>query len=205
VGDAHVCVAAANKAASDHLVRAWYSTYGLPVVITNCSNNYGPYQFPEKLIPLIIAKALLRESLPVYGRGDNVRDWLYVEDHVRGLIKVCFEGEAGETYNIGGGCEKTNLEVVENICDFVDEMRPMNGASRRSLITFVPDRPGHDYRYAMDLSKIKRELGWSPQESFESGLRKTVRWYLDNVEWWQRIRARRYDGARLGSQAITDI
>jgi dTDP-glucose 4,6-dehydratase len=194
----------ASKAASDHLVRAWYSTYGLPVVITNCSNNYGPYQFPEKLIPLIIAKALLRESLPVYGRGDNVRDWLYVEDHVRALIKVCFEGEAGETYNIGGGCEKTNLEVVESICDFVDEMRPMNGASCRSLITFVPDRPGHDYRYAMDPYKIKRELGWSPQESFESGLRKTVRWYLDNVEWWQRIRARRYDGARLGSQAITD-
>jgi dTDP-glucose 4,6-dehydratase len=195
----------ASKAASDHLVRAWYSTYGLPVVITNCSNNYGPYQFPEKLIPLIIAKALLRECLPVYGRGDNIRDWLYVEDHVRALIKVCFEGEAGETYNIGGGCEKTNLEVVESICDFIDELRPTNDASRRSLITFVPDRPGHDYRYAMDASKIRRELGWSAQESFESGLRKTVRWYLDNAEWWQRIRARRYDGERLGSQAIIEV
>jgi dTDP-glucose 4,6-dehydratase len=195
----------ASKAASDHLVRAWYSTYGLPVIITNCSNNYGPYQFPEKLIPLIIAKALLRERLPVYGRGDNVRDWLYVEDHVRALIKASFEGEAGETYNIGGGCEKTNLEVVESICDFIDELRPTNDVSRRSLITFVPDRPGHDYRYAMDSSKIRRELGWFPQESFESGLRKTVRWYLDNVEWWQRIHARRYDGERLGSQPITEV
>ncbi len=190
----------ASKAASDHLVRAWYSTYGLPVVITNCSNNYGPYQFPEKLIPLTIAKALLQECLPIYGQGENVRDWLYVEDHVRALTKACFEGRPGETYNIGGNCEKTNLEVVESICDYVDELRPLKDASRRSLITFVPDRPGHDYRYAIDPTKIRTELGWSPQESFQSGLRKTVRWYVDNIEWWQRIRARRYDGGRLGSR-----
>src|SRR5712692_744560 len=143
----------ASKAASDHLVRAWFSTFGLPVVVTNCSNNYGPYQFPEKLIPLTIAKALLQESLPVYGRGENVRDWLYVEDHVRALTKVCFEGRPGETYNIGGNCEKTNLEVVESICDCVDELRPSKDVSRRSLITFVPDRPGHDYRYAIDPTK----------------------------------------------------
>jgi dTDP-glucose 4,6-dehydratase len=189
---------AASKAASDHLVRAWFTTYGLPVVITNCSNNYGPYQFPEKLIPLIIAKALMWESLPVYGRGENVRDWLYVEDHVRALIKVCFEGKAGETYNIGGGCEKTNLEVVERICDYVDELHPSNGSRRRSLITFVPDRPGHDYRYAIETTKIRRDLGWAPNESFDSGLRKTVAWYLDNTQWWQHIRERRYDGSRLG-------
>ena len=188
----------ASKAASDHLARAWFTTYGLPVVVTNCSNNYGPYQFPEKLIPLIIAKALMWESLPVYGRGNNVRDWLYVEDHVRALIKVCFEGRGGETYNIGGECEKSNLEVVEQICDYVDELNPANGLRRRSLITFVPDRPGHDYRYAIETTKIRRELGWAPSESFESGLRKTVAWYLDNTQWWQRIRERRYDGTRLG-------
>lgn len=188
----------ASKAASDHLARAWFSTYGLPVVITNCSNNYGPYQFPEKLIPLIIAKTLMRESLPVYGRGENIRDWLYVEDHVRALIKVCFEGKAGETYNIGGGCEKTNLEVVKSICDYIDELRPSNGSHSRSLITFVPDRPGHDHRYAIEATKIRRELGWTPQENFDSGLQKTIRWYLDNTHWWQRIRARRYDGNRLG-------
>ncbi len=191
----------ASKAASDHLARAWHSTYGLPVVITNCSNNYGPHQFPEKLIPLTIAKALSHEKLPVYGQGTNVRDWIYVEDHVRALIRVSFEGKPGETYNIGSGCEKTNLEVVESICDCLDELRPLNGNSRRSLVTFVTDRPGHDYRYALDSSKIRRELGWSPQESFESGLRKTVRWYLENTSWWERIRSRRYDGARLGTQA----
>ena len=194
----------ASKAASDHLARAWHSTYGLPVVITNCSNNYGPRQFPEKLIPLMIGKALRRHSLPVYGRGKNVRDWLYVEDHVRALIKVCFEARAGETYNIGGGSEKTNLQVVESICDYLDELRPSKGASRRSLITFVPDRPGHDYRYAIDGTKIERELGWSPQESFESGLRKTVRWYLDNAQWYECIRARRYEGERLGVRAVGD-
>jgi dTDP-glucose 4,6-dehydratase len=190
----------ASKAASDHLARAWFSTYGLPVVVTNCSNNYGPYQFPEKLVPLIIAKALMWESLPVYGRGENIRDWLYVEDHVRALIKVCFEGRAGETYNIGGGCERTNLQVVERICDYVDELNPSNGSNRRTLITFVPDRPGHDFRYAMEATKIKGELRWHPQETFESGLRKTVRWYLDNRLWWQRIGERRYDGTRLGNQ-----
>jgi dTDP-glucose 4,6-dehydratase len=190
----------ASKAASDHLARAWYGTYGVPIVLSNCSNNYGPYQFPEKLIPLTIAKALLGERLPVYGQGANVRDWLFVEDHVRALVKVCFEGRVGETYHIGGGCEKTNLEVVESICDCVDELSPSNGARRRSLITFVPDRPGHDYRYAMEAAKIRRELGWTPQESFESGLRKTVQWYLDNAEWWQQIRARNYDGERLGRQ-----
>lgn len=151
------------------------------------------------MIPLIVSKALLRENLPVYGQGENVRDWLYVEDHVRALLKVCFEGRIGETYNIGGDCEKTNLELVETICDYVDELSPHNGASRRSLITFVPDRPGHDYRYAMETAKIRHELGWSPRESFASGLWKTVRWYLDNAEWWQRIRTRQYDGSRLGA------
>jgi dTDP-glucose 4,6-dehydratase len=190
----------ASKAASDHLARAWWSTYGLPIVVTNCSNNYGPFQFPEKLIPLIIAKALMREPLPVYGRGENVRDWLYVEDHVRALIKVCFEGNPGETYNIGGRCEKTNLEVVQCICDYIDELVSSNGPSRRSLITFVPDRPGHDHRYAIKATKIERELGWAPRESFESGLRKTVVWYPDNTRWWQRIRARRYAGTRLGAE-----
>jgi dTDP-glucose 4,6-dehydratase len=192
----------ASKAASDHLVRAWYSTYGLPVVITNCSNNYGPHQFPEKLIPLTIGKAMRSERLPVYGRGDNIRDWLYVEDHVRALIEVCREGKIGETYNIGGDCEKTNLEVVESICDYVDELAPLAEISRRSLISFVPDRPGHDHRYAIDAAKISHELGWSPRESFESGLRKTVRWYLDNSEWWERIRDRSYGGERLGTQSI---
>jgi dTDP-glucose 4,6-dehydratase len=192
----------ASKAASDHLARAWYSTYGLPVVISNCSNNYGPYQFPEKLIPLTIAKALLHERLPVYGQGENVRDWLYVEDHVRALTKVCFKGKPGETYNIGGCYEKTNLEVVQSICDYVDEFSPSKSKRRRSLITFVPDRPGHDFRYAIKVDKISRELGWAPQESFESGLRKTVRWYLDNAEWWQQIRSRSYGGERLGTRTV---
>jgi dTDP-glucose 4,6-dehydratase len=193
----------ASKAASDHLVRAWYATYGLPVIITNCSNNYGPHQFPEKLIPLTIGKAMRGESLPVYGRGDNVRDWLYVEDHVRALEKACFEGKVGETYNIGGDCEKTNLEVVESICDYVDELAPSassEATSRRSLITFVPDRPGHDHRYAIDASKVRNELGWSPRESFASGLRKTVRWYVNNTAWWQRISEHLYSGKRLGTQ-----
>jgi dTDP-glucose 4,6-dehydratase len=193
----------ASKAASDHLVRAWYATYGLPVVITNCSNNYGPYQFPEKLIPLTIGKAMLREPLPVYGRGDNVRDWLYVEDHVRGLIRVCFDGAVGETYNIGGGSEQTNLEVVQQICDRIDEILPSEKEPRRSLIRFVTDRPGHDHRYAIDATKIRRELGWTPQESFESGLSKTVKWYLENSEWWNRIRQNRYSGERLGDAAAS--
>ena len=188
----------ASKASSDHLARAWHSTHGLPVVVTNCSNNYGPYQFPEKLISLTIVKAILREELPVYGHGGNVRDWLYVEDHAHALLEVCFHGKIGETYNIGGSAERTNLEVVESICDHVDEFLPAEESPRRSLIRFVPDRPGHDFRYAIDAGKIKRELGWSPRETFESGLRRTVQWYVENRQWWRRIRERRYCGERLG-------
>jgi len=185
----------ASKAASDHLVRAWHATYGLPVVLSNCSNNYGPYHFPEKLIPLVVLKALKGETLPIYGRGDQVRDWLYVEDHARALWRVLTRGRIGESYNIGGGNERTNLQVVEAICAALDGMRP---AARpyRALIGFVADRPGHDRRYAMDTRKIEAELGWRPVESFESGLEKTVRWYLDNEAWWQAIQS--YDGNRLG-------
>ncbi|WP_366552636.1 dTDP-glucose 4,6-dehydratase [Aquibaculum sediminis] len=186
----------ASKAGSDHLVRAWRRTFGLPTLVTNCSNNYGPYHFPEKLIPLMILNALEGEKLPVYGDGQQVRDWLFVEDHARALIKVASEGRVGETYNIGGHNEKANLEVVHTICDLVDEMTtPM---SRRDLIKFVADRPGHDRRYAIDAGKIERELGWRPQESFESGLRKTVAWYLENRDWWQRVRDGSYRGERLG-------
>ena len=187
----------ASKAASDHLVRAWTHTYGLPTVATNCSNNYGPYHFPEKLIPLMILNALEGKKLPVYGRGDNIRDWLYVEDHVEALLCVIEKGRVGESYNIGGVNERRNLEVVETICDLVDEMAPA-AKSRRELVSFVQDRPGHDQRYAIDCSKIARELGWRPKETFESGLRKTVRWYLDNRPWWQAIRAGTYQGQRLG-------
>ena len=187
----------ASKAASDHLVRAWTHTYGLPTVATNCSNNYGPYHFPEKLIPLMILNALEGKKLPVYGRGDNIRDWLYVEDHVEALLCVVEKGRIGESYNIGGVNERRNLEVVETICDLVDEMAPAAG-SRRDLVSFVQDRPGHDQRYAIDCSKIARELGWTPKETFESGLRKTVRWYLDNRPWWEAIRAGTYQGQRLG-------
>ncbi|OHZ01192.1 dTDP-glucose 4,6-dehydratase [Salinicola sp. MIT1003] len=187
----------ASKAGSDHLVRAWQRTYGLPTLITNCSNNYGPYHFPEKLIPLVILNALEGKPLPVYGDGQQVRDWLYVEDHARALIKVATEGEVGETYNIGGHNEKTNLEVVQAICDLLDELVPAPG-TRRELITFVTDRPGHDQRYAIDAGKIERELGWKPQETFETGLRKTVQWYLDNEAWWQRVRDGSYQGERLG-------
>ena len=187
----------ASKAASDHLVRAWTHTYGLPTVVTNCSNNYGPYHFPEKLIPLMILNALEGKKLPVYGRGDHIRDWLYVEDHVEALLCVIGKGRIGESYNIGGANERRNLEVVETICDLVDEMAPGAG-SRRDLVTFVQDRPGHDQRYAIDCSKIARKLGWKPKETFESGLRKTVRWYLDNRPWWEAIRAGAYQGQRLG-------
>jgi dTDP-glucose 4,6-dehydratase len=176
----------ASKAGSDHLVRAWNRTYGLPVVITNCSNNYGPYHFPEKLIPLVIINALAKKSLPVYGSGQQIRDWLFVEDHARALVKVATEGAVGETYNIGGHNEKTNLYVVESICDILQELAPIDG-SYRELITFVTDRPGHDARYAIDASKIQRELQWTPEETFETGLRKTVFWYLSNREWWERI------------------
>ncbi len=192
----------ASKASSDHLVRAWHHTYGLPVVVTNCSNNYGPYQFPEKLIPLMILNALEGKPLPIYGKGDNIRDWLYVDDHARALSKVFNEGRNGETYNIGGLNEKSNLEVVHALCDLLDELAPGRAAgvaSYRDLIAYVADRPGHDQRYAIDASKIERELGWKPQESFESGLRQTVEWYLNNSGWCERVQSGKYRRERLGS------
>jgi dTDP-glucose 4,6-dehydratase len=179
-------------------VRAWHKTFGLPVVVSNCSNNYGPFQFPEKLIPLMIVNALQRRPLPVYGRGLNVRDWLYVEDHARALATILTRGAIGETYNVGGNEERRNIDVVEEICDLVDELAPELGyGTRRDLITFVDDRPGHDQRYAMDTSKLTRDLGWVPRETFGTGLRKTVEWYLANRPWWEALR-QRYDGARLG-------
>ncbi|MEN4889462.1 dTDP-glucose 4,6-dehydratase [Erwinia billingiae] len=180
-----------TKAASDHLVRAWGRTYKLPVIITNCSNNYGPYHFPEKLIPLIIINALEKKPLPVYGKGDQIRDWLYVEDHARALYKVVTEAEVGTTYNIGGHNEKQNLEVVQTVCALLDELRPTEGRYA-DLITYVNDRPGHDRRYAIDSSKIQKDLGWKPQETFESGLRKTVQWYLTNNEWIDNIKSGAY-------------
>lgn len=190
----------ASKAASDHLTRAWHHTYGLPVVLSNCSNNYGPYHFPEKLIPLIILNALEGKELPVYGSGANVRDWLHVEDHARALALIAESGRIGESYNVGGSAERSNLQVVEAICVLMDELAP-DGAigPREKLIRFVADRPGHDQRYAIDAGKIERELGWRPQESFESGLRKTVAWYLENRDWWGRIRSGVYRGERLGA------
>lgn len=181
----------ASKASSDHLVRAWHHTYGLPVVTTNCSNNYGPYHFPEKLIPLVILNAVNGKPLPIYGKGDNIRDWLYVDDHARALRLVLEKGKLGETYNIGGWNEKTNLEVVQSICAILDELHP-EGAPHNRLITFVQDRPGHDRRYAIDAGKIARDLGWKPQESFASGLRKTVAWYLENTEWVQNVTSGEY-------------
>ncbi|MEP9385695.1 dTDP-glucose 4,6-dehydratase [Mesorhizobium sp. KR9-304] len=192
----------ASKAASDHLVRAWHETYGLPVVVSNCSNNYGPFHFPEKLIPLAILNALHDKPIPVYGTGANVRDWLFVEDHARALELVATKGLPGQSYNVGGNSERSNLVVVETICDVLDRMKPRAGGSYRDLITFVSDRPGHDRRYAIDASKIRRELGWQPAETFESGLARTVRWYLDNDWWWKPIRDGRYAGERLGS-AVT--
>jgi dTDP-glucose 4,6-dehydratase len=192
---------AASKAAADHLVRAWARTYGLPVVVSNCSNNYGEYQFPEKLIPLMIVNALSSLPLPIYGSGENVRDWLYVGDHVRALWLIATRGSIGETYNVGGGAERTNLQVAQQICDIIDALRPRDGPSRRDLISFVPDRPGHDYRYAIDAGKLARELGWRAQESFESGLRRTVEWYLTHQDWWIRIRRHLYQGERLGLRA----
>lgn len=188
----------ATKAGSDHLVRAWGHTYDLPVIITNCSNNYGPYHFPEKLIPLIIINAIEGKSLPVYGKGDNIRDWLYVEDHASALMLVAERGIAGESYNVGGRNEWRNIDVVHQICDLMNEFSPRYGCYR-DLIIYVPDRPGHDQRYAIDSSKIELELGWQPAERFETGLRKTVRWYLDHPEWWQAIRTDKYRGERLGS------
>ena len=192
----------ASKAGSDHLVRAWHRTYSLPVIITNCSNNYGPYHFPEKLIPLVILNALEGKPLPVYGNGKQTRDWLFVEDHARALYKVVTEGKAGETYNIGGHNEKQNIEVVLAICSLLEELapnKPEGVAAYKNLITFVTDRPGHDHRYAIDASKIGRELGWKPQETFETGLRKTVQWYLENSEWCQHVQDGSYQRERLGS------
>lgn len=191
----------ASKAASDHLVRSWGRTYGLPVIITNCSNNYGPCHFPEKLIPHVILNAIHGKPLPIYGDGSQIRDWLYVEDHAKALIRVITEGKIGETYNIGGHNEKTNLEVVKNICELLEELAPNKPAGIKiyqDLISFVKDRPGHDVRYAIDASKIESELGWVPKETFESGLRKTVQWYLDNPQWWERVLSGAYQLERLG-------
>jgi dTDP-glucose 4,6-dehydratase len=192
----------ASKAASDHLVRAWHETYGLPVLVTNCSNNYGPYHFPEKLIPLIILNALEGRPLPVYGDGSNIRDWLHVEDHARALVAVVEHGKVGETYCIGGRAERRNLAVVETICDLLDARRP-GAAPRRGLIQFVADRPGHDQRYAIDCGKIERELGWRQQQSFESGIAATIDWYLANEWWWRPLRDQKYGGERLGLMAGT--
>ena len=192
----------ASKAASDHLVRAWQRTYGLPVLITNCSNNYGPYHFPEKLIPLMILNALAGKPLPVYGNGQQIRDWLYVEDHARALLQVVTNGKVGETYNIGGHNEQKNLDVVKSICALLEELAPEKPAGidhYEDLITYVKDRPGHDLRYAIDAGKIERELGWVPQETFASGLRKTVQWYLDNLDWCRRVQDGSYQGQRLGA------
>ncbi|HAS8154973.1 dTDP-glucose 4,6-dehydratase [Vibrio vulnificus] len=191
-----------SKASSDHLVRAWLRTYGLPTIVTNCSNNYGPYHFPEKLIPLMILNALEGKSLPVYGDGMQIRDWLFVEDHARALYKVVTEGVVGETYNIGGHNEKANIDVVKTICSLLEELvpnKPQGVAQYLDLITYVKDRPGHDVRYAIDASKIERELGWKPQETFESGIRKTVQWYLNNQEWWSRVLDGSYSRERLGA------
>ena len=199
----------ASKASSDHLVRAWQRTYGLPTLVTNCSNNYGPYHFPEKLIPLVILNALEGKPLPVYGKGEQIRDWLYVEDHARALVLVATKGEIAETYNIGGHNEKKNIDVVNKICDILDRKIPIQDNSKiknqkskmdsyHDLITFVTDRPGHDARYAIDASKIARELGWEPQETFETGLEKTVQWYLDNEEWWHAVQDGSYHRERLG-------
>jgi dTDP-glucose 4,6-dehydratase len=189
----------ASKASADHLVRAWHRTYGLPVLVTNCSNNYGPYQYPEKLIPVVILKAVDHEPIPVYGTGENVRDWLYVDDHVRALVDVLEGGSVGETYVVGGRAERQNLEVVHTICDILDDIRPSEEVdSYRDLITFVDDRPGHDWRYAIDPSKIEDDLGWTPQESFESGIEATVRWYLEHRDWCETVLEDRYEMERLG-------
>ncbi len=188
---------AASKASADHLVRAYFHTYGLPALITSCSNNYGPYQFPEKLIPLMILNAIDGQPLPIYGDGGNVRDWLHVEDHCAGILLALCKGRLGEKYNIGGGNERTNLEIVDRICDALDELAPA-AVSRRTLKTFVPDRPGHDRRYAIDAGKIRRELGWQPRHSFESGLRETVRWYLDHRDWCEQVQQGKYARQRLG-------
>ena len=189
----------ASKAASDHLVRAWHDTYGLPVLITNCSNNYGPYHFPEKLIPLVIINCLGGKPLPVYGQGANVRDWLYVDDHVKALCLVNEKGESGETYNVGGHNERTNLEVVKTVCAILDGLRPRASGRYEDLIVYVKDRPGHDLRYAIDSAKLMNRLGWKPEENFDSGIRKTVEWYLANEWWWKPILENKYAGERLGN------
>ncbi|MER9971835.1 dTDP-glucose 4,6-dehydratase [Mesorhizobium sp. M0060] len=196
----------ASKAASDHLVRAWHRTYRLPVVLSNCSNNYGPCQFPEKLIPLVILNALDEKPLPVYGAGSNVRDWLFVEDHARALAIIATRGVVGESYNVGGGSERSNMEVVEAICSILDDRRPRSGSRRyRDLIAFVADRPGHDRRYAIDASKIRLDLGWAPRETFAGGLAKTVDWYLQNEWWWGPIRRDHYTGERLGEARMGNV
>ena len=192
----------ASKASSDHLVRAWHRTYGLPTIVTNCSNNYGPYHFPEKLIPLVILNALDMKPLPIYGKGDQIRDWLFVEDHARALYQVVTTGAVGQTYNIGGHNEKQNIEVVKTICKILDELKPEStGQKYETLITFVKDRPGHDLRYAIDAAKIEKELGWTPQETFETGIRKTVAWYLNNLDWCRRVQDGSYQRERLGVNA----
>jgi dTDP-glucose 4,6-dehydratase len=193
----------ASKASSDHLVRAWHETYGLPVVLSNCSNNYGPYHFPEKLIPLMIIKGLKGEKLPVYGKGENIRDWLYVDDHARALCRIIFKGKNGESYNVGGNAEVSNLNVVYSICQLLDELSPRSDSQKyEEQIEFVTDRPGHDFRYAIDATKILNELGWTPSETFETGLRRTVKWYLSNSEWWKPILTGAYRGERLGDEKI---
>nr|WP_194245600.1 dTDP-glucose 4,6-dehydratase [Tabrizicola sp. SY72] len=191
----------ASKAASDHLVRAWHETYGLPVVLTNCSNNYGPFHFPEKLVPVIILNALAGKPLPIYGNGANIRDWLYVEDHAEALLVVLQKGKLGRSYNIGGENERTNLELVRTLCTILDEKRPLNTGSYADQITFVADRPGHDARYAIDPGRIRAELGWRPSVTVEEGLALTVQWYLDNADWWQPLLARTGVGERLGVKA----
>ena len=191
----------ASKASSDHLVRAWGHTFNLPVLISNCSNNYGPFHFPEKLIPLVILNALDGKQLPIYGKGENVRDWLYVEDHAKALWLINEKGVPGETYNIGGHNERTNLEVVNTICDILDDLRPKQQGKYSDQIVFVTDRPGHDLRYAIDSDKLQKYLGWRPEENFDTGIRKTVQWYLDNAWWWKPIREKKYAGQRLGGKA----
>jgi dTDP-glucose 4,6-dehydratase len=195
---------AASKAASDHLVRAWRETYELPTIVTNCSNNYGPYHFPEKLIPHMIINGLAERDLPVYGDGMNIRDWLFVEDHARALVLILARGRVGETYNVGGRNERTNIHVVRTICDLLDRMAPTRGGSRHRLIKFVDDRPGHDRRYAIDATKLERELGWRARETFETGLETTVRWFIDNRSWWQGILDRGYRAKRIGTLPLSD-
>ena len=189
----------ASKASADFLASAWFHTYGFPTVVSNCSNNYGPYHFPEKLIPLVILNALERKALPVYGKGENIRDWLYVDDHAKALVAIVTKGRVGETYNVGGRNERTNVEVVRTICSILDELRPSPEGPYSNLIQFVSDRPGHDLRYAIDATKLETELGWKAEENFDTGIRKTIQWYLDNEWWWRPIREKKYDGRRLGT------